>query len=345
MRVGMITGREQVELVEFAASDPAPGTVRIDITLCGICGTEVASYRSGAAHSPSVCGHEWVGTVAAVGDGVATRSVGERVVIAVCPPCGDCPECRDGLGEYCRVVNAMARGKDPLAPAHGGFAPSICVAADRVVPAHAGLSDEQAAMVEPAAVAFHGVRRSGISVGDLVVVQGAGPIGLLAAQYARAAGAGRVVIVEPSEFRRGIAREVGVDDAVAPEAARELILDLTNGRGADAVIESAGVPALLQVAIDSARQGGNVMLLSYIAGDTVINSARIMAREITLRSAVAYSHGDFQRTMALIANGQVRTEPLHTRTAALEALPDVLADLGAARTNDIKVLIDPREQS
>jgi (R,R)-butanediol dehydrogenase/meso-butanediol dehydrogenase/diacetyl reductase len=91
-------------------------------------------------------------------------------------------ECRRGIGEYCRTVSSIARGRDPLAPLHGGFASSVIVSAARVIPAHPGLSDAEAALVEPATVAFHGVRRSRIRPGDTVVVQGAGPIGLLVMQ-------------------------------------------------------------------------------------------------------------------------------------------------------------------
>mgnify|MGYP006280490139 CR=1 FL=1 len=345
MRAGIITGERRLEFLDFADEGPQAGAVRIDISLCGICGTEVASYRNGIPHSASVCGHEWVGVVSELGAGVTSREVGERVVIAVAPACGSCAECIAGLGDYCRVVNAMARGKDPLAPMHGGFASSVCVAADRVVVAHPELSDEQAAVVEPAAVAFHGVRRSGIELGDLVLVQGAGPIGLLAAQCARAAGAGRVIIVEPSTFRREVAHDLGVDIAVEPSQAQEVVMDLSNGRGADVVIESAGAAPLLQVAIDSARQGGTVMLLSYISGQTPVNAARIMAKEVTIRSAVAYSHDDFARTMSLIVDGRIRIEPLHTRTVGLGGLSSALDDLADARTSDIKILVDPRRSS
>ena len=342
MKVGMITGKESLELIDVAPSEPGPGAIRVDIDLCGICGTEVASYRSGVVHSPSVCGHEWVGRVSAVGGDVSTRTVGQRVVIGVRDACGTCSECRAGVADQCRVANAMARGKDPLAPSHGGFASSIVVAADRVLPAHPDLSDEQAAMVEPTTVALHGIRRSGITLGDVVVVQGAGPIGLLTAQCARAAGAARVVIVEPSDERRSVALEVGIDEAIPPHEARQAVLDLTDGRGADVVVESAGVPSLLQVAIDMVRRGGNLMLLSYIAGETPVNAARIMANEVTIRSAVAFTRSDFEASMALIADGRVRVGPLHTRTIGLSELPGAMAALGAGTNSDIKILVDPR---
>lgn len=343
MQAAIITGQGVVELVDVDDAPPGPGTITVDVTLCGICGTEVGSYRSGVLHSPSVCGHEWVGTVSAVGAGVEAALEGERVVIGVCAPCGRCPECSAGYSENCRVANLMARGKDPLAPEHGGFAPRITVAADRVVPADPRLTDVQAAMVEPSAVAFHGIRRSGIRPGDTVAVLGAGPIGLLAAQFARAAGAGHVTVIEPSERRRVLAVEVGADAAVAPEEAADHCLAVSRNVGIDVVIEASGVPALLQTAIDLSRAGGTVTLLSYLSRPSEINGARLMARETRLVGANAYTRADFARTMGLIADGRVRVEPLHTRTVGLDGLADVLAVLASGEGSDVKVLVDPRE--
>ena len=341
MRAALITGAGQLELVDVPDERPGPGTVTVDVTLCGICGTEVGSFRSGVLHSPSVCGHEWVGVVSAVGSGVGSPLEGERVVIGVCAPCGDCPECRAGYAENCRVANLMARGKDPLAPDHGGFARRITVAADRVVPAHPGLSDVQAAIVEPAAVAFHGIRRSQVGPGDLVAVLGAGPIGLLAMQFARAAGAGQVVMIEPSERRRRLAAELGADVALPPDDAAEHCLDLSRGVGCDVVVEASGVASLLQTAVDLSRAGGTVTLLSYLARPSEVNGARIMAREARIVGANAYTRADFRRTMDLIVDGRVRVEPMHTRTVGLDGLPQALADLVAGTGDDVKVLVDP----
>jgi (R,R)-butanediol dehydrogenase/meso-butanediol dehydrogenase/diacetyl reductase len=340
---GLITGAGQVELLDFPQPSPPPGTLTVEITFCGVCGTEVAAYRNGSLHSAAVCGHEWTGVVVAVGSGVTGRREGDRVVIGVVPPCGGCPECVSGIADRCRTALAMARGRDPLAPAHGGFARSITVAAGRVLPAHPGLTDEEAAQVEPAAVALHGLRRSRMRPGDTVVVQGAGPIGLLCAQFARAAGAGQVVVVEPFESRRRLASELGADVTVAPGAeADEQVRALTRGLGADLVVECAGAPALLQAAVDLARPGGTVTLLSYIAQPATVDPAGWMAKEVEVRGAVAFTHDDVVRAMAFMADGRVRTAPLHTRTIGLAELRETLETLAAGGSDDVKVLVDPR---
>lgn len=339
----LITGARRLELREFPVPSPPPGTVTVEITLCGICGTEVASYRHGSLHSPAVCGHEWTGFVAAVGADVADRREGDRVVIGVAPPCGRCPECVSGIADRCRTSLLMARGRDRLAPPHGGFARSITVAAGRVLPAHPGLTDVEAAQVEPASVAFHGIRRSRVAPGDIVVVQGAGPIGLLSAQFARAAGAGQVFVVEPSEVRRRLAREVGVDLAVPPGGeADEQVRAVSRGLGADVVIECAGAPALLQAAVDLVRPGGTVTLLSNVVQPATVDASGWMAKEVDVRGALAFTHDDVVRAMALMADGRVRAAPLHTRTIGLHELQATLDELALGASDDVKVLVDPR---
>lgn len=342
----LITGAGRVEFLDFAASPPPAGSVTIDVSLCGICGTEVATFRTGRGHSPAVCGHEWTGVISAVGAGVTGLTEGDRVVAGISPPCGCCPECRAGLGDHCRVALDVVRGRDPLAPPHGGFARSITVGAGRALPVHPALRDEEAAQVEPAAVTFHGIRRSRIAPGDVVVVQGAGPIGLLAAQLARAAGAGQVVVVEPSQTRRALAAELAADLTVPPgDEALDQVRERTRGLGADVVIECAGVPALLQAAVGFARHGGVITLLSYIGQPATIQPSSWMAREVTVVGAMAFSHDDVRRVMALMADGRVRVLPLHTGTIGLDGLPAALADLASGATRHVKVLVDPHRAS
>jgi (R,R)-butanediol dehydrogenase/meso-butanediol dehydrogenase/diacetyl reductase len=340
----LITAKETVILRRYTQAEPPPGSVTVDIRLCGICGTDIHSFSSGHLHSPAVCGHEWVGTVAAAGSGVDALQEGDRVVAAVPPACGRCPECLRGLGDYCRTASLVARGRDPLAPPHGGFADRITVQATRVIPAHPDLTDEVAAQVEPATVAFHGVRRSRITPGDTAVVQGAGPIGLLALQFARAAGAGDVLVVEPSPARRRLATELAATDALTPDEAAEYVLDHTQGVGADLVIECTGVPRLLQTAVDLARCGGVIQLLSFLSEPATVNADRWLAKQVTVVASNAYTHDDFRRSMALLADGRVRAQPLHSRTVQLEELEATLSELSAGPSDDIKVLVDPRRR-
>ena len=209
MFAALITGKSTLEMVEFPDPTPSPSGVVVDVAYCGICGTDIHAYQSGRPYNPAICGHEWTGSLSAVGSEVKGLSEGDRVVVAIAPACGRCAPCRAGQADRCMVSFLSALGREPGAPPHGGFASRIPVEASRVVKAHAALSDEQAAQVEPTTVAFHAVRRSGIRLGDVAVVQGAGPIGLGTMQWVRAAGAGVVVAIEPNERRRALARDLG----------------------------------------------------------------------------------------------------------------------------------------
>ncbi|NDB06294.1 MAG: alcohol dehydrogenase, partial [Acidimicrobiia bacterium] len=268
----MITGKGSLEMVEFPDPSPAANGVVVDIAFCGICGTDIHAYQNGQPYNPAICGHEWTGTLSAVGAEVKGLSDGDRVVVAVAPACGRCAPCRAGQADRCMVSFLSALGREPGSPPHGGFAPRIAVAASRVVKAHAGLSDEQAAQVEPTTVAFHAVRRSGIRLGDVAVVQGAGPIGLGTMQWVKAAGAGVVVVVEPNEQRRSLAAELGAHHCVEPGAAAdELVKELTHGLGADIVYECVGRPFAVQSAVDLARRGGSMCLIGLADQDAPIS--------------------------------------------------------------------------
>ena len=342
MLAGLITGASTVELREFPDPTPHDDGVVVDIAFCGICGTDVHAYQSGQPYNPAICGHEWSGTVSAVGRSVSSLGEGDRVVVAAAPACGQCTACRAGQAERCQVAFLSAIGRDELAPPHGGFAPRLAVAASRVVRTDPGLDDEQAAQVEPMTVAFHAVRTSKLRLGDTAVVQGAGPIGLSTLQWVRAGGAGAIVAIEPNADRRSMAAALGADHVVAPGApAAELVLELTHGLGADVVYECAGRPAAIQVAVDLARRGGAVSLVGVPDTDATISPIVWLIKEIAFNASLAYFHEEFELSMGMIADGRVSVEPLHTSTARLDGLDAALADLASGRTDQTKVLVNP----
>ncbi len=342
MIAGLITGKDTLELREVPEPTPFDDGVVVDISLCGICGTDVHAFQSGRPYNPAICGHEWAGTVSAIGGAVRSFTEGDRVVVAVAPACGACAACRAGQADRCEVAFLSALGRDAQAPAHGGFAPRIGVAASRIVHAHPSLSDVQAAQVEPTTVAFHAVRTSRIRLGDTAVVQGAGPIGLATLQWVRAAGAARVIVIEPSEQRRQLAASLGAHDVVEPGAdATQLVLEHTHGLGADIVYECVGRAPAIQSAVDLARRGGAMCLIGLPHGEATINPTTWLVKEIAVTSSLAYFHEEFEMTMAMIADGRVAVEPLHSSTVGLAGLAAALADLASGQSTETKVLVDP----
>ncbi|MEO1056361.1 MAG: zinc-binding dehydrogenase [Actinomycetota bacterium] len=342
MHAALITGKETVELREFPDPTPAPAGVVVDISYCGICGTDVHAYQSGAPYNPAICGHEWAGTVSAAGAEVRSVDEGDRVVVAAAPACGRCAACRAGQADRCRTAFKSAIGVDALTPPHGGFAPRIAVAETRVVRAHPALTDVQAAQVEPTTVAFHAVRTSELRLGDVAVIQGAGPIGLGTLQWVRAAGAGEVIVIEPSESRRALATQLGAHVVVPPGAeADEIVRQHTHGLGADIVYECVGRPFAIQSAVDLARRGGAVCLIGLSDTDASITPATWLVKEIRLTAALAYFHEEFEMAMGMMADGRVVVDSLHTATVGLDGFESAIADLATGQSAEIKVLVDP----
>jgi (R,R)-butanediol dehydrogenase/meso-butanediol dehydrogenase/diacetyl reductase len=180
-------------------------------------------------------------------------------------------------------------------------------------------------------------------LGDVAVVQGAGPIGLATLQWVRAAGASRVVVIEPNEHRRQLALRLGAHDAVGPgEAARQLIFEHTHGLGADIVYECVGLPFAVQTAVDLARRGGAMCLIGLADDDAPINPGSWLVREIAVTSSLAYLHEEFEMSMAMIADGRVVVEPIHTSTIGLSHLAAAFGDLASGHSSQTKVLVDPR---
>ena len=336
MRAGLVTGQRRFELIELPEPEARPGTAVVHIARCGICGTDLHGFLGAAPYTPAICGHEWVGTVASLGEGVDHLAEGDRVVAGIAPACGRCPECTAGRSAYCIPAFLGMIGRDRLAPPHGGFAPRIAVDATRLVRVEGALTDDEAALVEPTTVALHAVLRSRPRPGEVVVVQGCGPIGLLTLQCALALGASSVVAVEPAQGRRELARALGADDAITPDEASARF-----GRhGADLVFECAGVPATVQQAVHLVRRGGRVNLVGLASGAATIDPGSWLVKEVSVVASLGYLHHEFGEAIALIADGAVQVAPLHDRTVTLDELPATIAELADDPASAVKVLVD-----
>jgi (R,R)-butanediol dehydrogenase / meso-butanediol dehydrogenase / diacetyl reductase len=343
MHAALITEQETVELLEFPDPDPREDQIVVDISYCGICGTDVHAYQTPGAAWPSTCGHEWVGIVSKTGAGVTRIGDGDRVIIAVPPACGQCPACHAGQMDKCQTVLLATVGRGPYATPYGGFAPRLAVHHGRALHADPALTDEQAAQIEPATICFHAVRANAPRLGDVAVIQGAGPIGLSTMQWVLTGGAGKVVVVEPSEARRKVAAGLGAHVVVAPgDEAKELIAEHTHGLGADIVYECAGIPATVQSAVDLARRGGRMCLIGLAVGDAAISPREWLTKEIAVTAALGYSHEEFEMAMGYVADGRVDLDALHSGTVSLAELGDALADLASGSSTHTKVLVDPR---
>jgi (R,R)-butanediol dehydrogenase/meso-butanediol dehydrogenase/diacetyl reductase len=341
MQVGLVTGQHKLELREFPDPEPAPGKAVVQIAYCGICGTDLHAYQSGTPYNPAICGHEWSGTVAASPQGVSCKE-GDRVAIGIASACGLCATCRKGDASHCESAFAGMIGIGLLAATHGGFASAIAIDAARLYPVSAELDDAQAAMLEPATIGVHAVRRTELRLGDSVVIIGGGPIGLLVMQAARAAGAGCVIVVEPQPARRELATKLGADvtfDPTVDDTASRISKHLSQA-GADVVFECAGIPTTIESSVELVRRGGVVSLVGVPEAPSQINGAAWLVKEVRLTASLGYQREEFEVTQGLVADGRMKLEEIHTSTVGLAGLADSFARL-SSEPEEVKVLVDP----
>lgn len=343
MEVGLVTGERRVELVEFPDPEVSRGKAVVDVSYCGICGTDLHAWLSGEPYNPAICGHEWVGHASAVGADVAHVKEGDRVAIGVASACGQCGTCRRGDSAHCELAFAGAIGVGPMAAPHGGFAQKIAFDAARLYHVPASMRDEDAALLEPVTVAVHAVRRTPIRLGDQVLVIGGGPIGLLTAQCALAAGAGSVVLIEPESSRRSLAASLGCDVVLDPRTddVGEALRQHFGADGADVVFECAGIAATINQSVQLVRRGGVVSLVGVASSPAEIQPGEWLIKEVRLTSSIAYLHEDFEIAKDLVDTGRVQCAPLHTSTVALDGMQAAFATL-AEQPSEVKILVDPR---
>jgi (R,R)-butanediol dehydrogenase/meso-butanediol dehydrogenase/diacetyl reductase len=323
-------GREDVRVVDVPEPAAGPGQAVLRVGWCGICGTDLEEYHhgpivipTGAPHpltggeAPLTLGHEFWGTVVEVGPGVLNIEGGDRVVPEVCLACGVCDYCR--AGEPARCLRWAAVGLH----ADGGLAEYVAVSATSCAPLPDSLADDVAAFVEPTEVAVRAVRRGRLRLGERAAVIGAGTIGLLVMQTARAAGARRVYVVEPDARRRGLALSLGADwvaDPADPSWQAEL-LEMCAGLGPEVVFECAGASGTAAASVAVARKGGRVVLVGVSNEPVPMPLMDIVVGEKHVLGSVQHdADNDLPAALQLLATGQVRARPLVTARISLDRI-------------------------
>lgn len=324
---------------------PGPGQALVRVGFCGVCGSDIPRiFETGTYRFPLVCGHEFSGTVEAVGADVGSVSPGERVTVFPLLWCGACDAC--ALGRYAQCANYDYLGSR----SDGAFAEYVLAPETNLVRLPAGLSLDAGAMTEPSAVALHAVRRAEVGAGDSVAVFGAGPIGLLVAQWAAAAGAGPVMIFDLVPEKLELARGLGFDHVFDPRDvdAPEVVKDATGGAGAAVAVEAAGVPATFLSALSVSGDGGRVVLLGNPSGDVTLPAAlvsRAMRRELTLYGtwnsdfSATGDRDDWRDAVAGASAGAIQLDPLITHRVGLEDSIEALEMMRSGREFFEKVLI------
>jgi 2-desacetyl-2-hydroxyethyl bacteriochlorophyllide A dehydrogenase len=300
---------------------PAPGDVVARVTIAGLCGTDYSIWSGARSVTyPRIMGHELVGRVEAVGDGIDRIHLGDAVVIEPNYSCGVCPLCREGNRNLCLSRTAVGIDVD------GGFAELVRVPARCVWPVPPGLTDGQAIITEPLAVVVRAVNRGAPCPGESAAVVGAGTLGLLALQTLRARGA-RVMVVSRTDRRLALARELGAattQTVRGPDGLANAARDFSGREGVDLVVETAGTPEAVTHALDLVRPGGRVVLTGLPHEPTPVAFFGVVRREVSILGSMIYQ-AEFGEALALVASGAVRGEPLLTHRFPLERIDDAFA--------------------
>jgi (R,R)-butanediol dehydrogenase / meso-butanediol dehydrogenase / diacetyl reductase len=338
MRAAAYIGDGTIRVEEREPVAPGPDEVRLDVAYVGICGTDL-HVKHGAMDArvtlPAVIGHEMSGTVAAVGEGVGEWRPGDRVTVMPLRWCGACAACRAGHRHVCQ--NLVFVGID----APGALQQSWTVDQRLLVALPERLPLDHGALAEPVAVAVHDVRRAGLRPGDRALVVGGGPIGILIALVASAAGAD-VLVSEPNRFRRAVAARLGlatVDPLTDDPATR--VEEWTAGAGADVAFEVSGSGPGLRVATLALRVRGRLVVVGIHSQPVAVDLFRVFWRELELIGARVYERADFERAVELLADGAIPAPRLISAVEPLDRAPDAFARLEHG-ADVLKVLIDCR---
>jgi (R,R)-butanediol dehydrogenase/meso-butanediol dehydrogenase/diacetyl reductase len=318
---------------------PADDEVVLKVTRAGICGSDLhASERPGQLKPGSVLGHEFVGEIAAIGSGVpSVWKAGDRVTALPIYPCRHCEACDAGLPSMCSTIVFSGYSLDH----RGAYAEYIAVRGDLLQAIPAGVSEDEAGMIEPLTVGYHAVHRAENLRGASVLVLGGGPIGAAAVLGARMGGAAHVVVSEPAQVRRERCTLLGASATIDPfnedVAAR---FHAIAGRNPDIVIECAGRPEVVGQAIELCGLRGQVIIAGTIRPEQSIPGVKMFMREITLRYSNAYTVQDFADVIDLVARREIDVLPMKTALVSLDEVPDIFESL-RSDPRQCKVLIEP----
>jgi threonine dehydrogenase-like Zn-dependent dehydrogenase len=333
--------RGVVTVEERPVPRPGPGEVLVEVGHCGICGSDIHMLLEGWGDQPGlIAGHEYSGTVAAVGPGVTRWQVGQTVVGGPSPRCGRCRRCQEGKPSQCEN-----RERNITDGGDGAFAGYILCRETSLLALPPGLAPRAAALAEPLAVALHGITRSAIAPGDSAMVIGAGPIGALTLATLVHRGIGPVVVVEPGERRRQLARDLGADRVLTPDDL-EIFPPWEPERIAEAavhvVLECSGRKAAMEAGFHQLRRGGTLALVGAGVEAPSFDPNRFLLNELTVCGSFVYDQGGFETALELLAAPGFPTERLiEAEDVPLDRLSQALVDLAEGRKAG-KVMVVPR---
>ncbi|WP_407054799.1 zinc-dependent alcohol dehydrogenase family protein [Paenibacillus dendritiformis] len=324
MKAAVLRGTKIMEVKEWAERLPGQDEVRLRVVCCGICGTDQHIYHghpgSAEVKPPIVLGHELAGIVDAVGEAVADLCPGDRVSVDPNMYCGACEYCRGGRAHLCDRLQAVGVTRD------GGMGEYCVVPAANCYKLPDQVSWVEGAMAEPLGCVLHGFKKLELRANQHVLIIGGGFIGQLFLQLVTAAGVARITVCEPAEHKHRLLRELGAEAIVSPleEGAADELRST-----ADVVIECAGRPQSVELALEAARKGGQVLLFGVASPEAraSLSPFEVFSKELRIMGSFInpYTH---EEALAFLTQHIVSIEPLISHRFRLDELPDVMARYG-----------------
>ena len=342
MKAARLYGIRDIHLDTVPIPQPGPGEVLLKMAAVGVCGSDVHYYLDGGigdamVTDPIVMGHEPSGRVVEVGDGVKQVSRGQLVAIEPAMPCGTCELCLTGHPNLCPHVRFL--GTPPI---DGVFSEYAVMPAENCLPLPDGMTPIEGALLEPLGVAIHTVDLSHLRVGQSVVVLGAGPIGLLIAAVARAAGAGQIIMTEPIPERSAFALDYVADVVLHPyeqDVVKE-VMKITRGRGVDIAFEAAGAPETPQQGAEMLRPGGTLVLCGIPQGeDKLVLTASTARRKGLTIKMVRRMKFVYARGIRMVQRKQLDLQSLATHTFSLTQTPQAFEIVSTYQDGVIRAMI------
>ena len=323
-------GRIELQNVPYPALGPRDAV--IEIQAVGVCGSDTAYYKVGyigdwVVEGPIILGHEVAGRVQEIGSEVTRVRVGDRVAIEPGSPCRDCRDCMAGRYHLCRDLEFLA-----TPPYDGALVQYLAMDERNLYPIPDTMSYEEGALLEPLSVGIWACKRAGLEPGDDVLVSGAGPVGVLAAQTARALGAGSVTLVDISDFRLQLARDLGF------EVERS---DAPTGRDFDVLLECSGAPGVLAAGLARLRTNGRAAMVGMPKQPVELPLSNLNDKELTLGLVHRYSH-TWPTAIDLVASGRVDVKSIVTHRFPLAQSEDALTLAGRV-ADSMKAVVYPQQ--
>ena len=336
MRAAVYRGPRDIVVEERPVPELGPVDVLLEVSHCGVCGSDLHMFVDGWGAPNSIGGHEFSGRVVAVGKDVTTWSPGDEVVGGPSQRCGECEYCLAGRPQLC-----VGRSNPGVGEFQGAFADFVRVREPELLRVPPGVSMRAAALAEPLAVALHGLTRGGVRAGQRILVTGCGPIGALTIAAARARGVTDVVASEPHPRRRALAERLGAVVVAPDELGKPAMpFDLVDDPF-DAVLECSGHAAAMQAGLSQLKRGGTLVLVGAGMDWPRFDNNRITLNELVITGAFVYDPDGFPRALELLASPDFPTDVLiESDDVPLEGLYDAVERLVSGEL-PAKVMIAP----